>query len=326
MKKQRKWNKLAILLAAMLAFSSAGNAVFAEPVGVELAGELAVGEETEVLEEETSEETEAAEEETETEEAIGEETPEETVPAEEEAPAETAPAEEAVETETAEAVETEIAEEAEAETAEALEADPAEALETETAETVEDEAVETVVEEAGDAKIPAAVLEASIEIWCAVTIFTEKKNNNESIEYDGKTYYEKNDGASTFIRDKGSLINDKNELIEEIKSDGINITDIKAVFKTYIDNEGVNYYPTANPLTFPIAVNPNWSGNGDPELHLFALCSSEKPVPATEHTITAVLDPPKEGDSGDGFPEIHFEDYEGNYFARILIMRKARLL
>ena len=101
--RKRRWNKLAVLLAAMLAFSSVGTAVFAEPVSItaeaeEAAGEVLEAEDTDViLEEEPAEE--AAEE-------AAEEPAEETA----EQPAEE-PAQEAAEPETAEPQEEPAAEE-----------------------------------------------------------------------------------------------------------------------------------------------------------------------------------------------------------------------
>ena len=50
MRKRRRWNKLAVLLAAMLAFSSVGTTAFADPAGAAVIEELEE-ESSEIIEE-----------------------------------------------------------------------------------------------------------------------------------------------------------------------------------------------------------------------------------------------------------------------------------
>ena len=151
--KRRKWNKPAILLAAMLAFSSVSTTAFADPGNQAAVEELISGEETEVPEETLEDEALEAEV-PEAEEALeaAEEDPSEITG--EEAAAEEA--EEAAGEETAESVEEETAEAAEEEIAEAAEEETAEAAEEGTEAAIEEETISAVIEEEPTA---AAVIE-----------------------------------------------------------------------------------------------------------------------------------------------------------------------
>ncbi len=203
MRKNKRFNTAAVILAAMLAFSGVGTA-FADPVGdtvieeiVSIEGDSAEIQE-ESAEEETAEAVEAAEEETA--EAVEEETPEDVEAAEEEtteaAEEETA---EAAEEETAEAAEEETAEAAEEETAEAAEEETAEAAEEETAETAEEETAEAVEKETAPVsgeEIPpkeqvelidngmASIVEQKLEIQSMSLTITDNSPNGVNLKWD----------------------------------------------------------------------------------------------------------------------------------------------
>ena len=161
MRKKRRFNKLAIILAVMLAFSGVGTAM-AEPVGstaieeivsmeddsAEIVEEEAAGEVSEIVEEEAAAEaSEAAEEDT------VETAEEDAAEAVEEDAAEVTETEaaEVTGTEAAEVTEAETAEVTEAETAEVTEAETEEVTETDAAEVKENDAAEAVEEETTEA-------------------------------------------------------------------------------------------------------------------------------------------------------------------------------
>ena len=161
MRKKRRFNTLAIILAVMLAFSGVGTA-FAEPAGSTAIEEIVSveGDSAEIVEEEA----EAAEE------VTVEAAEENTVEAVEEDAAEVTEedAAEVTEEDAAEAVEEEVTEVAEEDAAEVVEEDAAEVTEEDAAEVAEEDAAEVTEEDAAEVTEEDASESAEIESTEAV--------------------------------------------------------------------------------------------------------------------------------------------------------------
>ena len=164
-------------------------------------------------------------------------------------------------------------------------------------ETADTEIPENTLKTAG---MKSTSLRKTVSVRLDVELFTVEDNgSNESVVYNGKTYYPMWD-IPFFYLDQGYTIEDKNALIELINNHeyyDFDITDIEAVFDIVMTGNTYNY-PLTKQRTFPITINPNYYDyDGEPLLELFAICSREEPEPPVQHKITATLTPPEAGDT-----------------------------